>query len=75
MDRAPIVLLMCAQNVIIDRLTNTLSVIEVIDEISPPAYPFWFPKFTIASLFKKNPDESEDVYEANLIVKVNDKKS
>lgn len=52
--------LQCAEMVLIDQLTNKLSLIHVVDNVVSASFPFLFRSFYIVSAFTKSPEDPEE---------------
>jgi len=61
------ILLTCAHGCSVDRFTNTLSIFEILEEITPIQYPLWLPKLTVVAALEKE-DGDPDVFHPDLVV-------
>jgi hypothetical protein len=51
------VFVLAAETVLIDRATNTMSIINVFEELTPSGYPLLLPRFTVLALSTREPDD------------------
>ena len=52
-------ILICAENIIIDQTTNNVSIINLFEQINPPALPIILPRMTILSIVEREESDSE----------------
>jgi|SRR5581483_2535905 len=58
-------LLACAESVVLDQRRNTLSIFNIVEELSSPIFPFVVPHLTVITLFTRaaeEPSELEDIH-------------
>lgn len=55
-----IILLACADSVLLDANTNRVSLINIHDEISSPQFPFLIPLFSVLAVTKKEDGEADE---------------
>lgn len=48
-------LLICAENVILDVQTNSISVINILEDITPAGFPFFIPRFSLVHFLERDP--------------------
>lgn len=60
-----------SENSVIDGQENTLSLINIFDDISAPNYPLFFPKLSITCVFEKEPEDVADI-ECFIICRLNE---
>lgn len=46
-------LMLCADNVIVDRFTNNASAFNILEEITPEGLPFAYPRFVVLSILER----------------------
>lgn len=55
-----VALVICGQNAVIDKITGSVSIFELIDELTPPGYPAWYPRLAVVALFTRTAGEPEE---------------
>ena len=66
-----VALVICGQNAVIDKITGSISIFELIDELAPPCYPAWYPRLAVVALFTRTAEEPEEI-ETNLSACIGD---
>ncbi len=64
-------LLLCAENVILDSHTNSLSVINIFEDITPDGLPLMLPKFSILLILEREMEDPRDI-ELSIKIKLDD---
>lgn len=62
--------LICAEGVAFDQHKNTVSLLNIIEELSLPAFPAAIPSFSVASLIVREASEATDVVDAYIRIAV-----
>ena len=51
----------CSQSISIDQATSRLSLFNVLDNLTVPAFPVWIPELTIVASILRSPTDSMEV--------------
>ena len=62
-------LLLCADNVIVDQLTNLASAFNILEEITPEGLPFAYPRFVVLSIIERESSDPAQL-EGTLQIKI-----
>jgi hypothetical protein len=63
----------CAQSVSIDQLTSRLSIFNVLDQITVPAFPVFISELTFVALLRREHEEETEQFKCQLSVMQNGK--
>jgi hypothetical protein len=58
----------CAQSIAIDQLTSRLSIFNVLDQISLPAFPVFIPELTFVALVRREQEKDGDMFKCHLAI-------
>jgi hypothetical protein len=64
-------LILCADYAMLDSQTNGVSVINILEDITPEGFPLFLPRLTILSILEKDP-EDPDTVATRLVVRLNE---
>ncbi|MFC1557142.1 hypothetical protein ACFL5L_04085 [candidate division KSB1 bacterium] len=62
---------LCSENALIDKRTNLISLINIIESLGGVGLPFGVPRLVISSIFEKEKGDS-DKFQFSIIIKIND---
>ncbi|MHB1355085.1 MAG: hypothetical protein ACYCZF_03800 [Anaerolineae bacterium] len=54
-------LMLCARGIVIDARSNNVSVFSIIEELTPSAFPGWFPEITILSILEREETDPNEI--------------
>ena len=54
-------LLLCAEGVVRDAQTNTISVFNILEQLRFPSFPAAFPRFWVLSVLERDDDDPEEI--------------
>jgi len=68
---AQVVVLLAAEGVSVDRMSNNLSIFEVLEQMQPIQYPSWVAEFLVVAMLQKDDGDADD-FDANLVIAVDE---